>query len=81
MLVGEITHFYTKAIVALVEVSDTLRVGDEIVIQGSTTNFTQKVESMQIEHESIEQANAGDSIGLKVNEMVRKGDHIYIELV
>lgn len=76
-LVGKVTHYYGKIGVAVVELEDELSVGDEISIEGKTTNFRQKVESMQIEHKNINKAKAGDSIGLKVVEKVREGDKIY----
>jgi len=76
-LVGKVTHYYGKIGVAVVELEDELSVGDEISIEGKTTNFRQKVESMQIEHKNIEKAKAGDSIGLKVIEKVREGDKVY----
>jgi putative protease len=76
-LVGKVTHFYPKISVAVVEVLDDIAVGDEILIKGKTTNFTQKIESMQIEHNSIKSAKKGDSIGLKVLERVREGDEVY----
>jgi len=76
-LVGKVTHFYPKISVAVVEVLDDIAVGDEILIKGKTTNFTQKIESMQIEHEQIKSAKKGESIGLKVLERVREGDEIF----
>lgn len=76
-LVGKVTHYYGKIGVAVVELEDELKLGDEISIEGRTTNFRQKVESMQIEHKPIEVARAGDSIGLKVIEKVREGDKVY----
>lgn len=76
-LVGKVTHYYNKIGVAVVELEDELRLGDEISIEGKTTNFRQKVESMQIEHKPVEIAKAGDSIGLKVIEKVREGDRVY----
>lgn len=76
-LVGEITHFYNKIGVGVVDLSDSLAVGDKISIEGASTNFTQKVESMQIEHNSVKQAKAGDSVGLKVAEKAREGDKVY----
>jgi putative protease len=75
--VGRITHFFTKISVAIVELTDTLVVGDQILIKGPTTNVKQKVESMQIEHENVEKARRGQSIGLKVNENVRENDRVY----
>lgn len=76
-LVGKITHYYSKIGVAVVELSDELSVGDTISIEGKTTNFQQTVESMEIEHQQIQTAKAGDAIGLKVIDKVREGDLVY----
>jgi len=78
--VGHVTHFFTKINVAVVELSATLAVGDTILIKGPTTDFEQVVESMQIEHENIERAEAGQSIGLKVEQRVREEDIVYKKL-
>lgn len=75
--VGKITHFFTKISVAIVELTDTLVVGDQILIKGPTTSVEQKVESMQIEHETVEEAKRGQSVGLKVNDHVREYDVVY----
>ncbi len=75
--VGRVTHFFTKISVAVVELSAPLAVGDHIVIKGPTTDFEQVVESMQIEHQNIERAEAGQSIGLKVAQRVREKDIVY----
>lgn len=75
--VGKITHFFSKINVAIVELKETLSVGDKIRIQGPTTDFEQTVTSMQIEHESVKTAKAGQSIGLKVNDRVREQDIVY----
>jgi putative protease len=75
--VGEVIHYFTKISVAVVDVSAPIKVGDQIAIKGMTTNFEQTVGSMQIEGENIEEANAGDDIGLKVADRVRKGDVVY----
>jgi len=75
--VGKITHYFTRIGVAVVELSDQLSVGDRILIQGSTTNFEQAVESMQIEHKNVTTAEAGQSVGLKVEQRVREGDRVY----
>ncbi|RJS79070.1 translation elongation factor-like protein [Candidatus Bathyarchaeota archaeon] len=74
---GKVTHFFNKISVAVVELKAPLAVGDHIVIKGPTTNFEQTVESMQIEHENIERAEAGQSIGLKVAQRVREKDIVY----
>lgn len=79
--IGRVTHFYNKIKVAIVQLKGTLSVGDRILIRGRiyplTTNFEQTVKSMQIEHKNIEKAESGQSIGLKVDQKVRKGDAIY----
>jgi putative protease len=76
-LVGKITHYFTKIEVGVVELSDELKVGDRISIEGATTNFQQTVNSMQIEHQNVERAGPGQSIGLKVDQRVREGDLVY----
>jgi len=75
--VGKVTNYFTRISVAVVELSGTLKVGDRISIEGATTNFQQTVESMQIEHQSIKEAKAGQAIGLKVKDRVRPGDTVY----
>ena len=79
--IGVIAHYYTKISVAIVNLKDTLTVGEKILIQGGlypfSTNFEQTVESMQIEHKNVDRAKSGQSIGLKVNNKVKKGDKIF----
>jgi putative protease len=75
--VGDVSHYYSGIGVAVVELVDTLKVGDSVTVTGATTDFTQVVKSMQIEHEQVEKAGAGDSIGLKVQDRVRIGDVVY----
>ncbi|MCL6578775.1 MAG: translation elongation factor-like protein [Candidatus Bathyarchaeota archaeon] len=78
--VGRVTHFFPKISVAVIELTKPLSVGDTIVIKGPTTDFEQVVESMQIEHKNVQQAKAGQSIGLKVAERVREKDMVYKKL-
>ncbi len=75
--VGSVTHFYKKIGVAIVELSDYLLVGDTVHISGHTTDLTQKVESMQIEHQNVEKAEKGQTIGLKVTGEVRVKDLVF----
>lgn len=74
---GKITHYFSNIGVAVVELSSSLAVGDEIHIKGTTTDFEQVVESMQVEHEARQKAGKGDAIGLKVKDRVREGDVVY----
>ncbi len=77
--IGKVTHYFEKVGVAVVELSDGLSIGDEIHIKGSTTDFVQEVENIQVDHKEIESSKAGDEIGLKVNERVRPNDRIYLK--
>jgi hypothetical protein len=75
--VGTITHFYTRLSVAVVQLSGELKLADEIHILGHITDFTQYVNSMEINHAKIEHAGPGMEVALFVEEYVRVGDHIF----
>ncbi|MHC4696643.1 MAG: hypothetical protein ACYTFA_07880 [Planctomycetota bacterium] len=78
-LIGKVTHYFGKAQVAAIKISGgQLCVGDTIHIVGHTSDFTQKVDSMQIEHASIELAKVGDEIGIRVVEHAREHDEVYL---
>lgn len=76
-LIGKITHYFGNIGVAVIELEGPLNAGDTIRIVGGKTDFTQSVGSMQIEHEQIDKAKAGDSIGLKVDQKVHEGYKVY----
>jgi len=76
-LIGKITHFYPKIAVAIVELEDTLNVGDKISVERGEETFEQEVKSMQIEHENVDQAEAGQSIGLKVTGQTKEGAKVF----
>ncbi len=75
--VGRVSHFFTKISVAVIELTATISVGDRILIKGPTTNLEQTVDSMEIEHEKVQRAGAGQSIGMKVKDRVRETDVVY----
>ncbi len=76
--IGIITHYFGKIGVAALKITDgELRVGDMIRIKGHTSDFTQTVESMQVEHQSVEVARTGDEVGLKTAEYTREHDTVY----
>jgi len=76
--IGIVTHYFGKIGVAALKITDgELRVGDTIRIKGHTSDFTQTVKSMQVEHESVEVARTGDEIGLKTAEYAREHDSVY----
>ena len=75
--IGEVMTYYANIGVAAVELTDSVKVGDTIIFRGFTTDLEQKVDSMQIEHDSVQEAKAGDQIGVKVPGKVRKNDRVY----
>ena len=75
--IGKVSHHFGNIGVGVIELSGSLVVGDKIRIKGATTDFKQKVDSMQIEHEKVEEAKKGQSIGLKVKDSVREQDTVY----
>jgi len=78
--VGHITHFFSKIGVAVLELTASLSVGDRILVKGPSTDFEQVVESMQIEHKNIQNAAAGQSVGLKTAQNVKERDIVYKKL-
>ena len=77
-LVGKVSHYFSNAKVAAIEITGgELNVGDTIHIKGHTSDFTQKVDSMQIDRAPVESARAGDSIGIRVAEHAREHDKVY----
>ncbi len=77
-LIGKVTHYFGKISVAGIELSDTLKVGNTISIEGATSNFEEEITSMQIDNDVVPEANAGDLIGIKVKEKARVGDDVYL---
>ena len=75
--IGEITHYFPKPEAGVIQLSSSLTVGDTIHIKGQTTDFKQKVDSMQIDGNPIEKAAKGKLVGVKVKERVRVGDEVY----
>ena len=75
--IGHISHFFSPLNVGIIDLKDSLRVGEKIHIKGHTTDFVQAVSSMQLEHEAVEEGKPGSSIGIKVEQHVREGDEVY----
>ncbi len=73
--IGVVSRYYDKIGVAVVDLTAPVHVGDYIRVSGST-EFTQKVESLQMEHERVDSAMAGDTVGLKVDQALKPGDEI-----
>jgi translation elongation factor EF-1alpha len=75
--VGRITHYYDRIGVAVLELVAELKVGEMIHVHGRTTDFNQRVGSLEIEHQKIQIAKPKDEVALKMLEPVREGDVIY----
>jgi len=75
--IGKVTDFFAKPVVAGIELSGALKVGDKIHIKGSTTDLEVAVESMQIDRINITEGKPGDLVGIKVLDRVRPGDKVY----
>ncbi len=76
-IIGEVMDFFARPVVAGIDVTGTLTVGDRIHIKGHTTDMEFTVESMQINNVNVQEAKAGDAIGIKVIDRVRRGDKVY----
>jgi len=75
--IGSVIGYYDHVKVIAVDLTAQLKVGDKIHVKGATTDFSQKVDSMQIEHDKVESAKKGDSVGIKVKDKARKNDKVY----
>jgi len=75
--IGYITHFYDRISVAVLSLTETLNLGDQVHITGHSTDFTQDVTSMEIEHTKVTTVGPGDEVALKVIEPAKKGDKIF----
>lgn len=76
--VGKVVGYFSKIGVAAIDITQgSLKVGDKIHIKGHTTDFEQVVDSIQIEHQNVQEAKPGDSIGIKVKDRVRDHDMVY----
>lgn len=76
-LVAQVTHFFPKVNAAVLKMKDVLRIGDQIVIKGHTTDLKQAIQSLQVDHAPVSEAKRGDEIGLRVTSRVREGDQVY----
>jgi putative protease len=76
--VGKVSSYFKNANVAAIKLSGKLKVGDKINIKGSTTDFEQKVASIQIEKEVVNDAKKGNHVGIKVSERVRPNDKVFL---
>ncbi len=79
--VGHVSEFFAHPVVAGIDLTDTLKLGDTIYIRGHTTDLEMVVESMQLNNTNVSEASAGQAVGIKVPDRVRRGDTVYKVIV
>ena len=75
--IGEIVHYFGNIGVAVVKFNQKVKAGVKVCFKGATTDFEQKLDSMQFDHKEVEEAVKGKEIGIKVDDKVRVGDKVY----
>lgn len=75
--IGKVVHYYNHIHVAVLSLTDSLKIGDKIHIVGHATDFTERVSSMEVEHHSIVWVKPGDNVAVKVNQTVHEHDIVY----
>ena len=75
--IGSVSDFFAHPVVAGIELTADLKVGNRIHILGHTTDMELTVDSLQINNASVTEAKAGDAIGIKVSDRVRRGDKVF----
>jgi len=76
-VIGKVSDFFARPVVAGIQLTASLKVGDKIHIKGYTTDLEMIVESMQINNVDVKEATRGDAVGVKVTDRVRRGDAVY----
>lgn len=76
--IGTVIHFYDKILVAIVKLSAPLKPGDSIKLKHGDSEFTQTVESIELDHKKIASANKGAEVGIKVNQPVKEKTEVFL---
>ena len=77
MEIGRVSTFFARPVVAGIDLTGGIKVGDTVHIKGHTTDIEVRVDSMQVNNVDVKEAGAGASVGIKVPDRVRPGDHVY----
>ncbi len=75
--IGKVTHYFGHIGVAAVQLTGPLAVGDQIHVKGHTTDFSQAIESLEVEHQKVSKAGPGDGVAFKVTDKARIGDQVF----
>lgn len=76
--VGKVSSYFSHVSVAAIKLSGNIKVGDKVHFKGTTTDFLQKIESIQIDKDSVQSAKKGDHVGTKVSDRVRPNDKVFL---
>ncbi len=76
-VIGKVSDFFARPVVAGIQLTATLKLGDKVHIKGHTTDLELTVDSMQMDNVDVKEAKAGDAIGIKLSDRVRRGDTVY----
>jgi len=74
---GEVIHFYDKISVAIVKLANSIKVGDTLKFKRGDNQFEQTVDSMEVEHQSVQSAKKGDEVGIKVDQAVKQKTAVF----
>ncbi|MBI4050483.1 MAG: hypothetical protein HY396_00705 [Candidatus Doudnabacteria bacterium] len=77
--IGKVTHYYSKAQVAIIELVEGLKVGQVVHFKGAHDDFSQEVKEMQYEHQQISEGKSGQQVGVKVEQKVHENDQVFVE--
>ena len=75
--IGAVVHYFGKVSVGIIALTDVLKVGDTVHIKGHTSDFSQSVDSMEIEHQEVQEGKPEDQVGIKVSQKVHEHDKVY----
>ncbi len=75
--IGKVTHYFDKAMVAVIKITDKLAVGDTLKFSHGESEFTQKIGSMQVDHKPIDSGKAGDEVAVKTYQPTHDSAKVY----
>lgn len=75
--IGDVTHYYDRISVAVIALRESIREGDRVRFVGRSTDFTQDVTSLQIEHQQVTEVGAGQEVAMRVAQPVRRRDVVF----
>ena len=76
--IGDVTHYFGHIPAGIFKLTGELKTGDTVHVKGATTDFTQEVKSMQIDHKEVESAKKGKEVGVQIDQKVRDGDEVFL---